>query len=161
MPRSSHPLRARDLGYAQRVCVAKAGKLMMRTGQLSPRARVGLAVSGGVDSLVMLAVMAIRRRIVPFPVELMLLHLNPGFDPHNHAPLVALCAGLGIPLASGTGGSNMFGNDYFLDYRTNEMAPDSGGSWGDSSSAGVWALGLAVSRAGSSSAIGFRSALYL
>lgn len=97
MSRSPHSLRARDLGYAQRVCVAKAGKLMMETGQLSPRARVGLAVSGGVDSLVMLAVMAIRRRIVPFPVELMLLHLNPGFDPANHEPLAGLCADLGVP----------------------------------------------------------------
>ncbi len=96
MTPSTHPLRARDLGYAQRVCVAKAGKLMMETGQLAPRARLGLAVSGGVDSLVMLAVMHVRRRIVPFPVELMLLHLNPGFDPSNHAPLAELCAGLGI-----------------------------------------------------------------
>jgi len=97
MTRSAHSPRTRDLGYAQRVCVAKAGKLMMRTGQLAPRARVGLAVSGGVDSLVMLAVMAIRRRIVPFPVELLLLHLNPGFDPINHEPLAALCADLGVP----------------------------------------------------------------
>ena len=96
MTREKHPLRARDLGYAQRVCVAKTGKLMMETGQLAPRARVGLAVSGGVDSLVMLAVLHVRRRIVPFPVELMVLHLNPGFDPHNHAPLAALCAELGL-----------------------------------------------------------------
>ncbi len=96
MTRFTHPLRARDLGYSQRVCVAKAGKLMMRTGQLSPRARVGLAVSGGVDSLVMLAVMHIRQRIVPFPIELMLLHLNPGFDTANHAPLIDLAADLGL-----------------------------------------------------------------
>ncbi len=93
----SRALRTRDLGYSQRVCVAKAGKLMMETGQLVPRARVGLAVSGGVDSLVMLATLAIRRRIVPFPVELMLLHLNPGFDPENHRPLAGLCQDLGLP----------------------------------------------------------------
>ncbi len=96
MTRPSPPLRTRDLGYSQRVCVAKAGKLMMETGQLSPGARVGLAVSGGADSLVMLAVMAVRRRIVPFPVELMLLHLNPGFDPRNHLPLAGVCADLGV-----------------------------------------------------------------
>ena len=69
--------------------------------------------------------------------------------------------GLGIPLASGTGGSNMFGNDYFLDYRTNEMAPFSGGDWSASSNAGVWALYLAGSRTNSVYNIGFRSALYL
>lgn len=89
-------LRTRDLGYAQRTCVAQAGKLMMRTGQLAPKARVGVAVSGGVDSLVLLATLAIRRRIVPFPIELVLLHLNPGFDPTNHAPLAALAAELGL-----------------------------------------------------------------
>ena len=69
--------------------------------------------------------------------------------------------GLGIPLASGTGGSNMFGNDYFLDYRTNEMAPFSGGDWSASSNAGVWALYLAGSRTNSVYNFGFRSALYL
>ncbi|MFU2209724.1 tRNA lysidine(34) synthetase [Solidesulfovibrio sp. C21] len=89
-------LRTRDLGYAQRTCVAKAGKLMMHTGQLTPRARVGVAVSGGVDSLVMLAVLGIRRRIVPFPVELMLLHLNPGFDRENHLSLLDLAADMGL-----------------------------------------------------------------
>jgi tRNA(Ile)-lysidine synthase TilS/MesJ len=91
-----HIVRTRELGYAQRTCVAKAGKLMMRTGQLCPKARVGVAVSGGVDSLVLVATLAVRRRIVPFPVELMLLHLNPGFDPGNHAPLAGLAQELGL-----------------------------------------------------------------
>lgn len=90
-------LKAKELGYAQRTCVAKAGKLMMRTGQLFPKARVGVAVSGGADSLVLLATLAVRRRIVPFPVELMLLHLNPGFDARNHEPLAAVAADLGLP----------------------------------------------------------------
>jgi len=90
-------LKVRDLTYAQRVCVAKAGKFMMHTGQLAPRARVGVAVSGGVDSLALLATLVIRRRIVPFPVELMLLHVNPGFDPQNHAPLARLAADWGLP----------------------------------------------------------------
>jgi tRNA(Ile)-lysidine synthase TilS/MesJ len=76
---------------------AKAGKFMMHTGQLAPRARVGVAFSGGVDSLALLATLVIRRRIVPFPVELMLLHVNPGFDPQNHAPLATLAADWGLP----------------------------------------------------------------
>ena len=69
--------------------------------------------------------------------------------------------GAGVPLAGGVGGSNLFGNDYMLDYRTNEMAPVSGGNWGGSAGAGVWALHLDFSRAGSHNGFGFRSALYL
>ena len=69
--------------------------------------------------------------------------------------------GLGIPLAAGVGGSNLFGNDYFYDARTNELAPFSGGAWGGSSDAGVWALNLNTSRSASYYSFGFRSALYL
>ncbi|KUG28439.1 pp-loop domain protein [hydrocarbon metagenome] len=82
--------------YAQKFCIAKAGKLLMHTGGLVPGARVGVAVSGGVDSMVLLRVMRARQRIVPFATELMALHLNPGFDPENHAPLAGLCASLGL-----------------------------------------------------------------
>ncbi len=90
------PLRDKHLSYAQKFCVAKAGKLLMQTGGLSPGARVGIAVSGGMDSLVLLRVLRARQRIVPFSTELFVLHLNPGFDPENHAPLAELCAHLGI-----------------------------------------------------------------
>jgi hypothetical protein len=70
-------------------------------------------------------------------------------------------AGAGLPLALGVGGSNAFGNDYALDYKPNEMAPLSGGSWSDSSVAGVWSFHLSVTRAVSLDSIGCRSALYL
>ena len=70
-------------------------------------------------------------------------------------------AGLGAPLAAGIGGVNSFGNDGLWDYKPNEMAPFSGGSWSTFSSAGVWALFLNNVRADWSFDIGFRSALYL
>jgi tRNA(Ile)-lysidine synthase TilS/MesJ len=79
--------RIHKLSYAQQVCVKSAGKAMQTTGMLFPGARVGVAVSGGVDSFVLLKVLQIRQKIVPFPFEFMAIHLNPGFDPHNHAPL--------------------------------------------------------------------------
>lgn len=60
---------------------------MHRTGMLWPGARIGVAVSGGVDSWVMLRVLLLRQRIVPFPFEIMALHLNPGFDPQSHLAL--------------------------------------------------------------------------
>ena len=77
----------RKLTYAQTLCVKKAGLALQRTGALFPGCRVGVAVSGGVDSFVLLKTMMIRRRIVPFKIEIMALHVNPGFDPSNHAPL--------------------------------------------------------------------------
>jgi hypothetical protein len=70
-------------------------------------------------------------------------------------------AGAGIPLATGIGGTNVFGNDTIYDYKPNEMAPLSGGYWYGSSAAGGWSLYLYNYRAHSDSSIGFRSALYL
>ena len=73
--------------YAQQQCVRAAGRLSQMTGMLEPNARVGVAVSGGMDSFVLLEVMRIRQGIVPFPFSIMALHVNPGFEPESHAPL--------------------------------------------------------------------------
>ena len=51
------------LSYAQQVCVKSAGKAMQRTGMVGPGAKVGVAVSGGVDSWVLLEVLRRRQRI--------------------------------------------------------------------------------------------------
>jgi tRNA(Ile)-lysidine synthase TilS/MesJ len=83
--------------YAQERCVRLAGKLMQRLEMIGPGARVGVALSGGMDSWTMLQVLSIRRRIVPFPFEIMVLHLNPGFDPANHAPMLPWLEKLGLP----------------------------------------------------------------
>ncbi len=73
--------------YAQQVCIKATGKAMQKTGMISPGARVGVAISGGMDSFVLLKVLTIRQKIVPFPFEIMAIHLNPGFDPQSHLPL--------------------------------------------------------------------------
>jgi len=70
-------------------------------------------------------------------------------------------AGAGGMLAAGDGGTNPFGNDIFYDYKPNELCPLSGGDWGDSSNAGVWALRLDNVFTNSNPNVGFRSALYL
>ena len=72
-----------------------------------------------------------------------------------------LFAGNGLPLLAGVGGSNQFGNDYMLDYRTNECCVNSGGLWADAALAGVWAVNLAPVRSNSLYYCGFRSASYL
>lgn len=76
------------LTFAQQVCIKSAGKAMQKAGMIFPGARIGIAVSGGVDSWVTLEVLRRRQRIVPFRYDIMALHLNPGFDPDNHQPLV-------------------------------------------------------------------------
>ena len=69
--------------------------------------------------------------------------------------------GAGIPLATGVGGSNAFGTDYFYDARPNELCVISGAGWGNGGLAGVWALILFYVRGDSRGDVGFRSALYL
>jgi len=82
--------------YAQQVCVKRSGLAMQRTGAIWPHCRIGIAVSGGVDSFVLLKTMRIRQGILPFPAELMAIHLNPGFDGANHAGLLEWLGGEGI-----------------------------------------------------------------
>lgn len=72
------------------------GKLMQTTNMLYPGARVGVALSGGMDSFVLLKVLQLRQRIVPFPFSIMALHVNPGFAQKNHAPLLPWLAENGI-----------------------------------------------------------------
>ena len=71
--------------------------------------------------------------------------------------------GAGIPLATGvsTGGTNAMGNDGLWDYNPDQLCPVAGGYWSYGAGAGVWSLSLYYDRAFTSSALGFRSALYL
>jgi len=78
----------KNLTYAQKTCLKKTGLLMHKTRMLHPGAKIGVAVSGGMDSFLLLHLLNLRRRIVPFEYDLMILHINPGFDPEDHAPLV-------------------------------------------------------------------------
>ncbi|MDR2573066.1 MAG: tRNA 2-thiocytidine biosynthesis TtcA family protein [Desulfovibrio sp.] len=82
--------------FAQEFCVKSVGRAAHKAGMIRPGCRVGVAVSGGVDSLVLLKCLQIRQAVVPFPLELMTLHLNAGFAPLSHAPLRTWLAGEGI-----------------------------------------------------------------
>lgn len=76
------------LTFAQKKCVSTIGMLMQKTGMAGEGARIGVAVSGGVDSFTLIKTLTIRKAILPFPIELMVLHVNPGFDAASHKPLV-------------------------------------------------------------------------
>ncbi len=73
--------------FAQEVCIRSSGKVIHKTDMLWPMCRVGVALSGGVDSFVLLKTLLIRQRILPFSFEIIVFHLNPGFVPDNHAAL--------------------------------------------------------------------------
>lgn len=84
------------MNFVQKSVLGKTGLFMKETEQLFEGARVGIALSGGVDSMLMTKLLLLRRQIVPFPFELMALHVNPGFDPQCHAPLAQWCSGQGL-----------------------------------------------------------------
>ena len=88
--------RKKKRSYAQEVCVKSVGRAMQQAAMLAPDCRIGVALSGGVDSFVLLKTLRIRQGIVPFRFEIMALHLNPGFDAENHAPLLPWLGGEGI-----------------------------------------------------------------
>lgn len=83
--------------YAQQICIKSAGKAMQRSNMLFDGARVGIAVSGGMDSWVLLQVLKIRQGIVPFHFDIMALHVNPGFDSTSHAPMIEWLARNNVP----------------------------------------------------------------
>ena len=83
--------------FSQETCIRSMGKAMQQTNMVWPGARVGVAVSGGVDSFVMLKCLRIRQGIVPFHFDILAIHLNPGFDVTNHRVLVDWLAENGIP----------------------------------------------------------------
>lgn len=67
----------------------------------------------------------------------------------------------GIPLLGGIGGSNVFGNDGFYDYKPNEMCPMGGGDWSGASLSGAGARYLGSVRSSSGPYYGLFSALHL
>ncbi len=83
--------------YIETKCIKVAGKAMHQTNMVQEGSRVGVAVSGGVDSFSLLKILKERQRIVPFKFDFMAIHLNAGFDKENHKPLIEWLKKEGIP----------------------------------------------------------------
>lgn len=82
--------------FAQEYCVKNVGMAMHRAGMIRPGARIGIALSGGVDSFVLAKTLALRRAVLPFNIELMALHINPGFTPGAQVALLPWLAREGM-----------------------------------------------------------------
>lgn len=83
--------------YAQELCVKNVGMVMHKTGMLWPGCRIGIALSGGLDSFVLTKTLKIRQGILPFHIEIMAIHINAGFSPEDHRELLPWLAKEGIP----------------------------------------------------------------
>jgi len=77
------------LSFAQKKCVSTVGMLMQKTEMIKDGDRIGIAVSGGVDSFVLIRTMLIRQAIIPFNIELMVLHVNP-LHPGQSLPAIKM-----------------------------------------------------------------------
>lgn len=77
----------KKLTYAQKACLSRLGRLCYTSQMFQDGSRVGLAVSGGVDSLVLCQSMLLYKKKLPFRIELLVLHINPGFSSASHLPL--------------------------------------------------------------------------
>lgn len=96
--------------FAQQTCISKVGLALQRSEALWPGCRIGIAISGGVDSFCLLQVMRIRQAITPFKFEIMALHVNAGFAPGDHAALLGWLGREGLAGHIEVGG---FGPDAF------------------------------------------------
>ncbi len=81
---------------AQKICIKATGRAMQQLEMIGPNTKLGVAVSGGVDSFVMLKILHLRQLIVPFKYDIIAIHLNAGFDTKNHLGLVEWCKEHGI-----------------------------------------------------------------
>lgn len=71
------------------------------------------------------------------------------------------CAGL--PHANGisTGGTTLFGSDYYYQAMINQMCPLRGGNWANSTATGVWSVNWRDARTNSNAPVGVSLASYL
>ena len=69
--------------YAQQLCVKTVGMTMHRIKMIWPGCKIGIALSGGVDSFVLTKTLKIRQGILPFRIDIIALHINPGFAPRS------------------------------------------------------------------------------
>ena len=64
---------------------------------ISPDDRIAVGVSGGKDSLTLLALLAAMREYYPRPYELTAITIDMGLEGMDFSPIAEYCEGLGVP----------------------------------------------------------------
>ena len=74
------------------------GKALHKYSMISDGDRIAVGLSGGQDSLTLLAVLTERKNRIPVDYELTAIHVDPGFSGSFKEPLEAYCRKRGYPL---------------------------------------------------------------
>lgn len=90
---------AQERRWLERHLLTQLSRTSKRCGLLAPGDRIMVAVSGGKDSLVLLHLLHLARRRLPFSVELIAVHLDQHIPEYDGEPLIAHFEAQGFPYA--------------------------------------------------------------
>jgi len=85
------------MSYLGKEVKKQMGKAIHHYRQIGEGDRIGVAVSGGVDSLTLLELLTERKKRVPITYGLVALHIHLGFDPEGYRPLEDYLSRRGYP----------------------------------------------------------------
>jgi len=85
--RGVYPSSRRTRPYLEEEVIRQMGRAIHRYRQIEEGDRIGVAISGGVDSLTLLHLLTEREKRVPITYELVAIHIHLGFDQEGYRPL--------------------------------------------------------------------------
>jgi tRNA(Ile)-lysidine synthase TilS/MesJ len=85
--REVYPSSKRTRPCLEEAVIRQMGRAIHHYRQIEGGDHIGVAVSGGVDSLILLHLLTERKKRVPIMYELVVLHVYWGFDGEDYLPL--------------------------------------------------------------------------